>query len=240
LGSFWGKLQSEPITPDTVEATVEVEPTAVEGAEGTTTVGQTTTESKGSEGDKSLPDPSGRAGVWAAVLLLLAVGLGVLVNWQEWTAKPFDPAQNAKADFALFAGFYVGAQVIERLMEFIAPVLPFGKTEKWLAKTQGPIPSPLPAAGFWSGTPEGKAARAAQLKADRAKFALGVAAILGVAASGFFGLFFLRAIGIQVSPTVDTILTGVTIAAGSKPLHDFISTLQNTDNPKTETVPDKN
>ena len=64
--------------------------------------------------------------------------------------------------------------------------------------------------------------------------------MLGVAASGFFGLFFLQAIGMQVSPTVDTILTGITIAAGTKPLHDFISSLKNKDNPTTATAPSTN
>jgi hypothetical protein len=41
----------------------------------------------------------------------------------------------------------------------------------------------------------------------------------------------------KVSPTVDTILTGITIAAGTKPLHDFITSLQNKDNPNTNTAP---
>jgi hypothetical protein len=188
----------------------------------------------GAEGDKSLPDPTERAARWAAGSLLVAAGLALLINGMEWTAAPFDPAKESAANFALFAGFYVGAQVIERLMEFVAPALPYGDPGDWLAasfpKTDHRFDE------FWKLTPEAQAARSAQIKADRAKVSLGVAAILGVAASGFFGLFFLQSIGMDVSSTVDTLVTGVTIAAGTKPLHDFISNLQNKDNAKTETL----
>jgi hypothetical protein len=52
---------------------------------------------------------------------------------------------------------------------------------------------------------------------------IGVAALFGVGASCGFGLFFLAAIGMRVSHTVDSFFTGVTIAAGTKPLHDFMS-----------------
>jgi hypothetical protein len=76
----------------------------------------------------------------------------------------------------------------------------------------------------------------AHVKADRAKLTLGVASVLGVAVSAGFGLFFLSAIGIDVSHTVDTLITGVLIAAGTKPLHDFIDLLQDQNNPKTGTT----
>jgi hypothetical protein len=215
--TFWGKLEADAVTAEPIGATVTTSPPAGDAA-GVATV-ELEVDKAADQGDKSLPDPTGQAGAWTAVLLLVAIGVAIVVNEAGWTGRPFDPAKKAEANFALFAGFYVGAQVIERLMEFIAPVLP-----PWKITT----PS--------GDKPEAKAARAAQVKADRAKLALGVSSILGVAASGLFGLFFLRAIGMQVSPTVDTILTGVTIAAGTKPLHDFISTLQNKDNPKTATA----
>ena len=78
-------------------------------------------------------------------------------------------------------------------------------------------------------------AKAAQIKADRAKIMLGVAAVLGVGASCAFGLFFLRAVGMGASHTVDSFFTGITIAAGTKSLHDFISLVQNQTTPKTGT-----
>jgi hypothetical protein len=77
--------------------------------------------------------------------------------------------------------------------------------------------------------------KAAQIKADRADVALGLAAVLGVAASCGFGLFFLKAVGMHPSHTIDSFFTGITIAAGTKPLHDFISLIQNQTTPKTGT-----
>jgi hypothetical protein len=164
--------------------------------------------------DQSLPDPT-RYARWAlAGLMLLAVALAIVLNATGATGKEFSPAAKTTANFALFAGFYVAAQVIERLLQLISPLLP-----GW------PAPAAL----------TDPAARAAQTKADRANVALGVAAVLGVLASCTLGLFFLKAIGMQVSHTVDAVLTGVTIAAGTKPLHDFISLLQNQTAPKTGT-----
>jgi hypothetical protein len=167
--------------------------------------------------DTTLPDPTWLA-KWVLIALVgAAVVVALVLNLAGWTAKPFDPAKNATADFALFAGFYVGAQVIERLLQLISPWLPW----PW----GWPIPSGLTGA-----------AKAAQLKADRAHVTLGVAAVLGVVASCSFGLFFLQAIGISCSNTVDTFVTGITIAAGTKPLHDFISLLQNKNTPTTGTT----
>jgi hypothetical protein len=214
----WGKLSAEPIAPAPIGATVTTTPPAA-GDPGGGEV-EVVIEKGAEEGDKTLPDPTGTAGAWAAVLLIVAILIGIALNSLELTADAFDPAKVSEANFALFAGFYVGAQVIERLMEFISPLLP------WWS-----ITLPL------GETPEAKAARAAQIKADRAKLTIGIASVLGVLASGLFGLFFLQAIGMKVSPTVDTILTGITIAAGTKPLHDFITSLQNKDNPNTNTAP---
>jgi hypothetical protein len=166
-------------------------------------------------GDRALPDPTRYARLALGFLTLLAILLAILLNVLGWTGDEFDPAAKTSANFALFAGFYVAAQVIERLLQLVSPLLP-----GWPAPAE--ITDP--------------AARAAQTKADRANVALGVAAVLGVIASATLGLFFLKAIGMHVSHSIDTILTGLTIAAGTKPLHDFISLLQNQTTPKTGTA----
>lgn len=165
--------------------------------------------------DSSLPDATRVARYFLAATLGLALVVGAVMNWRGWTAKPFDPAKVGAANFALFAGFYVGAQVIERVMQLVAPTLPWWQ---------------LPAS---VGTD--RTVRAAQTKADRTLALLGLSSILGVAASCGFGLFFLAAIGMHVTHTVDSWVTGITIAAGTKPLHDFITLLQNQNTPKTGT-----
>jgi hypothetical protein len=130
--------------------------------------------------------------------------------------------QQRHRQFALFAGFYVGAQVIERALEVISPLVPYPLIPWWR------LPAALAA--------QADTARAAQVKADRAAILHGLAALLGVVFSCVFGLFFLAAVGMQgISHTVDSIITGFVIAGGVKPLHDFISYLQNRDNPTTST-----
>ena len=164
--------------------------------------------------DKSLPDPTTAAKVTLAVLLACAVGLAILLNALGLTSRAFVPAKEGVADFALFAGFYVAAQVIERLLEVVSPLLPF-----W--------PPPL------SNDP---AVKAAHTKADRAAVVLGLATLAGVAASCGFGLYFLAAIGMtSVSHSVDTVVTGLTVGAGTKPLHDLITGIQSKSAPTTGT-----
>lgn len=162
--------------------------------------------------DNSLPDPTNKATLWLAILVLLAGLLAIGLNEFEWTNQPFTPSATATATFALFAGFYVAAQVIERLMQLISPFVPW-----W--------PPPTSATSA--------AVRAAQTKADRGTVALGIAAVLGVGASAAGGLYFLTAIGMHVNRLVDIFITGIVIAAGTKPLHDFITLLQKPTSPET-------
>src|SRR6478672_7971130 len=76
-------------------------------------------------GDASLPDATRLAKLALLALLLLAFGLAILANAAGWSAHPFTPSADGTANFALFAGFYVAAQAIERLMELVAPLLPW-------------------------------------------------------------------------------------------------------------------
>jgi hypothetical protein len=164
--------------------------------------------------DTSLPDPTRAAKVTLAAMLGLAVVLAVLLNAFGWTSRAFTPAKEGVADFALFAGFYVAAQVIERLLELVSPLLP-----------------------FWPPDPKDEAAvQAAHTKADRATLAIGVSTLAGVVASCGFGLYFLAAVGMtSVSHSIDAIVTGLTIGAGTKPLHDLITGIQSKKMPITGT-----
>jgi len=161
--------------------------------------------------DTSLPDPTRYAKLALLGLLLVALVVALAWNGLGHVGTPFSPAKDESANFALFAGFYVAAQVIERLLELVSPSLPWWE-----------VPAP-PAPGGAPIEVQAGTAKAAQVKADRAAVVHGLAAALGVAASCAFGLFFLRSVGFQVSNTIDTFATGLLISAGTKPLHDFIS-----------------
>jgi hypothetical protein len=179
---------------------------------------------QGAGGDQSLPDATGTA-LWVLVAFLaLSVVLALVLNAEGWATKAFKPAQDATANFGLFAGFYVAAQVIERLLEVVAPIFP-----------------------RWSVPGETEAVKAAHAKADRATALLGVATLAGVGASLGFGLYFLSAVGIGVETLkdgtvvshvprfVDALATGLIIGAGTKPLHDLITNIQNKNTPETGT-----
>jgi hypothetical protein len=155
-------------------------------------------------------------------MLVLAALVGLIWN-AIGAGAAFKPSTTETANFALFTAFYVAAQIIERLMELVSPELPFWK-----------VPEPP--------NPDNKAtkeelatAKAAQVKADRGLAAQGLATVLGVIASCAFGLFFLTAIGIDTSHTVDSVATGLLIGAGTKPLHDLITSIQNNNTPATGT-----
>jgi hypothetical protein len=169
------------------------------------------------EGDSSLPDPTLMARIFLLVCIVAALVLAFVANKADWATKSFEPAKVEEANFALFAGFYVAAQIIERLMELASPLLPFWGLPASLANADPKV-------------------RAAQVKADRAKAVLGLATLAGVAISAGFGLYFLKAVGIDIPRMPDIFFTGLIIAAGSKPLHDFITGLQNKTTPNTNTT----
>lgn len=165
--------------------------------------------------DVSLPDPTSFARVFLGVCVVLSFVIAFAASGQGWATESFKPAQAGAANFALFAGFYVGAQLIERLMELVSPLLPF-----W---------------GLPTGFSSDEKVRVAQVKADRAKAVMGLATVTGVIVSAAFGLYFLSAVGMNVPRKWDIFFTGLIIAAGTKPLHDFITGLQNKSTPGTGT-----
>jgi hypothetical protein len=163
--------------------------------------------------DTSLPDPTLFAALSLLGLLLAAIALAAILDATGATTKAFLPNVKTSANFGIFAAFYVVAQGIERLLELVSPAVPLGWEVPDLTGT----------------------AKAAQIKADRAAIMLGIAAVLGVGASCGFGLYLLQAIGMDTPLWIDAFFTGITIAAGTKPLHDFISLLQNQTTPQTGT-----
>lgn len=152
--------------------------------------------------DAGAPDPDHRAIFLGVGFLLVAVILSIVATASGWDQTPFRPAAHGTANFALFAGFYVAAQVIERLLEPIAPIFP-----------------------TW------KSASVANARADRAQIMIGLSVIIGVAASFAFGLYFLEAIGMHTSRTIDILVSGTAIGGGTKPLHDLISAISKSASP---------
>jgi hypothetical protein len=164
----------------------------------------------GTTTDQSLPDPTVAANATTWILIALALAAAIVAKALDWDHASFSPATKGDVDFTFFAGFAVAAQVIERLLELVAPLLP-----------------------LWAVPGDGPTAKAAQAKADRSALTGGLGVLIGVVVSLWFGLYFLQAVGISTPRWVDIFATALVISAGSKSLHGVISSLQKQTTPPT-------
>jgi hypothetical protein len=150
--------------------------------------------------DALLPDPSRTSMTWAAAFLAAAVVIALLADGTNLDHDPaFDPKALPEPGLAVFAAFIAAAVVIERLLELLAPFVP------WWS-----LPSP----------------RIEQRKVDRGYAMIGLGALLGVLASASVGLYFGEAVGVSISRWADILLTGVAIGGGAKGLHEVLKSLQ--------------
>jgi hypothetical protein len=138
----------------------------------------------------------------AVNIAIALVVLAVLITaaWQ-WLLPAFHVEANL--DFSKgqslspFAAFYASAQVVERLMEPVTLLL-----------------------DKWSLTRDDK-------KSNRIVVIHSLALLVTALASNAFQLHFLKAVGFATMPGwADILATALLISGGTKPLHDFISYLQ--------------
>jgi hypothetical protein len=144
--------------------------------------------------------PDGKA-IALSISILLA-GVVVALVLDAATVKPvMTISVPANQGFGLFAAFYVAAQIIERLTE---PVT-------WLLDR-------------WPLTDDTK-------KPNRTALIHSISVFIAVVISSALGLHFLQAVGIgnatdHLPSWIDSYATALVISGGTKPLHDFISFLQ--------------
>jgi small-conductance mechanosensitive channel len=132
------------------------------------------------------------------VALVVALALGAVV------VKPAVPISLPPSQgFGLFAAFYLVAQFVERITEPFTWVLDRYKL-----------------------TDDSN-------KSNRTALIHSVAVLVAVIISSVLGLHFLQAVGVGDSTNhlpgwIDSYATALVISGGTKPLHDFISLLQQT------------
>lgn len=163
-------------------------------------------------GDNTLPDPTETAKWVMAGILAVAIVVGIVLNKAEATQGAFKPSAMETVNFALFATLYVVAQVIAIILVIVSPLVP-----------------------SWASGDGGDTAKAAQVKADRSVLKLALGVLAGVLASCLFGLYFLQALGIHTSNTIDALITGALLAGGAKPLQELTALLTNKNAPRTGT-----
>ena len=156
--------------------------------------------------DAELPDPSRASMAWAAAFLGAAVALALIADLTDLDKDPpFDPKDVPGGGVAIFAGFAAASVVIERLLELVAPLIP------WWDRGRRQLPAQ---------------AEIAQKKADRGYAMITLAALLGVAASAATGLYLVDAIGMSIARWADILLTGLAVGGGANGLHQVLKSLE--------------
>ena len=211
-------------------------------------------------------DDSGTPPSWLACPAIAAViGTAFLVAWlikdphYPGSVKPI-------AGLSVFALFYVTAQALERLLEpisgFIPPTTTQSKKALTTAATTATDKVKIAAAaaavpGSTRPSPKRLAdqkdlnqkaqndldaaakaqAKLNQQKTQRALVFWMLASGLGIWAAAALKLYFLHTVGIDTSSrTLELLATGLIIGAGTKPLHDLITTVSKTASSKSATA----
>jgi hypothetical protein len=191
------------------------------------------------------------------IVFLLLVGVALLVVNQFLPDDQFGKLKAAAAGgstaagtLSMFATFYVAAQAIERLLEPLSNVLvskdgaesasaskvdSAGKKANELAEAASDATPNLALVNTAKQAVESslKAVATAKNHLDlisqaRTTLFWALATIAGMAVSASLKLYFLIMVGIGPGPRwMEVLATGLIIGAGTKPLHDLITTISN-------------
>jgi hypothetical protein len=171
------------------------------------------------------------------------VALAVVGAWLIYTKTDPGPLVIDADAFTVFAPFYIAAQAIERVLEPLAARWKNTTEEKVELKSAKTSKAMLESFSGQGVIPSAEQVEAAQADVEAAELALSKAkaerAIPLWALASIFGLLICSALGlglisaISTEPptgefvrTVDILITGLAIGAGTKPLHDLISRLE--------------
>lgn len=195
--------------------------------------------------------PSWHAVAWPYVLVI-AAGVGA---WQIYTQTDPKPLVVDVEGFAVFAPLYIAAQAIERFLEPLAALINVTTGEKSALKAARAHKARLEAlpANDPQRTLDQLAAAdtaitqaehaLAKAKAERAIPLWAAATVLGLLVCAILGLGLVEAIAkerptSEFLRTVDVLLTGLAVGAGTKPLHDLIARIEKAkDNADAATKP---
>ena len=175
-------------------------------------------------------DGSHSPSLFAVVFALTLLGLAVLIAWAlPDSSIAFTPSNG----FVALAGFYIAAQVIERGLEFIQPVLGWLWPRGPVVQTAGGTVPALSETGWFLPIGEGRTSPALNGRqidlytTNRTLVTHGLAVLAAAPLCAVFGLYFLESTGYKgLDHHWDTVLSAILISGGTKPLHDFISYIE--------------
>jgi hypothetical protein len=175
--------------------------------------------------------PGLRLVIWSMLAVAAATAIMAVAD-RYWIKLP---AMKMVTGFVPYAGIVAVTAALERLLEPLSHVLlSTDETKKNAASTK----SAAQKSGANPATPsttvhdEAKDAAVAQANVDalRTKRTIifwAIASVCGLGISGGFGLFLLQSITkSHVNTLLDLAVTGLTIGAGTKPVHDLITSIQ--------------
>jgi hypothetical protein len=163
---------------------------------------------------------------WVLAFLFMALGAFVGMLFLHYRNPP---EITLATGISAFAPLYVLAQAIERLMEPANHFLKLGGDPKPATAARD---AAVARAVATADPGDADIAAAAQrevdaLRANRVAICWGLASALAMVGCGYFGIGVLHTIGDTGVPRyVDVIVTGLAVGGGTKPLHDFITSLQ--------------
>lgn len=167
--------------------------------------------------------------VMVAFSTVIVAAILMCVAYKFWI-KP-QPLIQVAAGYVPLAGVVAATAALERLLEpvssFLNPPDTAAAAKTSAAQAQQDAADPAKSTQNVAPAVMRAATDQARLRADRVVLFWAIASICGVGISGGFGLFLVHSISSgNVSPYFDLVLTGLTIGAGTKPLHDLITGMQ--------------
>jgi hypothetical protein len=186
-----------------------------------------------SAADKPAVPATAYAVAWGAA----AVGIvgGIFIAGQVQPA-PFTPADG----FSALALFYIAAQAVERIIEPFTGLVtaPAAEGAGSVKKPEAEAQRSAAIASAYKASDSSDKQQMTDLAASWHKvveeirnntkiYAWGVATMLGGLASGYLGLYIMKAVGATGTPQwLDIAITGVIVGGGSKGLHDLIKNIE--------------
>ena len=158
--------------------------------------------------------------VAVAYVLVIAGAFAGRVLWY----LAHHPTVTVVAGVSTFAPLYIFSQSIERVLEPFSTMLGRAggakKPDAVKARDEAVVGRDPAEAAKWQRIVD-------QIRRNTAAITWGLASLLGMLASGAFGILLLQMIGFKDVPAFwDIAVTGLAIGSGTKPLHDLISNLQ--------------
>ncbi|MEV0270602.1 hypothetical protein AB0H43_17610 [Hamadaea sp. NPDC050747] len=170
--------------------------------------------------------PTMPAHLWAFGVGLALVGGGLLAAWAIWANGPVNTFR-ATSEGSIFAGLVVVTAAVERVLEPFTRWLP-GRAAQH--RYDWALAAMENGAGTTAATAKAKA-DLEQAKADKGIIAWGLATGLATVMSASGGFYLLHMIAENpqwdaVPAWVDSLITGLIVGSGTKPVHDLISRVQ--------------